>query len=272
MQITRIADHIIKGLLLLSIAVFAVALALYGTTLLGVTIPISDRLMPNSLLATLIAPLTVLTIYELVRLAVALQATLVQFIRTLFQVVSVIILSDLLKEFGKFPLRNLPLDRLADPGMLLVASFALYGLIELLERIEDGYMHNKQPKITPKLMPYRKTFAWIMLVYVAGFSAVTGVGMLLGWHNVGFGDEFLRLIFSGFVVVNVFTLLIALFFVKTYETLFEFFSLVLASVMVLFALPLATIPKLALIFAALVYSIATLSLHGFARASKTTAH
>ncbi len=270
MSLTKTADHIINGLLLLAIGVFAVALLLYGANLLNIRLPLAPNLIPKSLFATLVPPLTVLTVYELVHLAVAVQAPLVQFIRTLFQVVSVTILSDLMKDLSKLPLRGPSVAQLTEPGMLLAAAFLLYLLIEFLERLERRHVRSSKPKMTPRLAPYRNVFAWGLLAYVVGFAAYNAVGLLTSIPHVGFTDEFLRLIFSGFVIVNVFILLIALFFVKTYETLFEFFALVLASVMVLYAVPLATPPKLTIVFAALIFSIATLSLSGFARNNSPT--
>ncbi len=265
MKLTTIADQIIKTLLFLAIVVFAAVLLIYAASLIGIQLPFSDKLIPDSLLSTLIPPLTIITVYELVRLAVAIQASLVEFIRTLFQVVSVIIISDLLKNMAKLPGDNLDLIKLSDPGMLLAASILLYFFIELLERRERRVLNSKHPKITPHLAPYRKVFAWGLLVYVVSFSAYTAAALITGWPHTQYLTEFLRLILAGFVIVNVFILLIALFFVKTYETLFEFFALVLASVMVFFALPLQALPKIVIVFAALFFSIATLSLHGYSR-------
>ncbi len=269
MSLTKTADLIIKAMLLLSIIIFAAALLIYATHLIGIKLPLSDKLIPDSLLATLIPPLTIITVYELVRLAVSIQASLAQFIRTLFQVVSVIIISDLLKNMAKLPVDNLELGHLAGPGMLLASSVLLYFFIELLERRELRILKSKHPKITPYLSPYRKVFAWGLLAYVVLFSAYTAGALLFGWPHAEYLTEFLRLIFAGFVIANVFILLIALFFVKTYETLFEFFALVLASVMVFFALPLQTLPRIVIIFAALFFAIAILSLHGYARSSES---
>lgn len=269
MKFTIVANIIIKALLFLAIVVFAVILIIYGLNTAGINLPLSDKLIPDSLLATIIPPLTVITVYELVRLAVSIKGSLVEFIRTLFQVVSVIIVSDLLKTMAKLSINNLELSKLSGPGMLLAASVLLYFFIEVLERREHRVPKNNQFSITPYLTPYRKFFAWGLLLYVVSFSAYTAIAIISGWPHPQYLTEFLRLILTGFVIANVFILLIALFYVKTYETLFEFFALVLASIMVFFALPLPTLPKIAILFAALFFSIATLSLHGFSRSDKS---
>ncbi|MBC7546683.1 hypothetical protein H7171_02960 [Candidatus Saccharibacteria bacterium] len=253
----------------ISLAVFLIGVALYLGSLAFNELPVSARFVPNSVLMAITPALSVLLVYELFVLILSVQDTLVTFIRHLFEVVSLIVIRDMFKSLEQ--LSSNPDTRLyIEFGVIAIGSLVVYFLVEVLERIENNFISmSLEIKDSPKksaLLAYVKNYLELLLILAfLGLSLYQGIAWLAGVHGTGYNTAFLNIAFSGVIFFNFILLFLSLFATDNYETLFEYSSLVLASAIVLIALPKNPLIYVPLIISALLFVIITMLMHGFAR-------
>lgn len=256
-------------MLAISLAVFLIGVTLYLGSLAFDGLPVSARFLPNSVLMAITPALSVLLVYELFVLILSVQDTLVTFIRHLFEVVSLIVIRDMFKSLEQ--LSSSPDTRLfIEFGVIATGSLVVYFLVEVLERIENNFISmSLEIKDSPKknaLLAYVKNYLELLLLLAfLGLSLYQGIAWLAGVYGTGYNTAFLNIAFSGVIFFNFILLFLSLFATDNYETLFEYSSLVLASAIVLIALPKNPLIYVPLIISALLFVIITMLMHGFAR-------
>lgn len=263
--VERYSDIAQRALLLVAAIVFGLALVLYVCNWLGALPTALQRFAPASILGVLTPALTVVLMYEMMLLALALRHSLVRFTQVLFEVVSLVILRELFKRLDHLVLAG-PLvpAELLELMIVMAGSLALYFLIEVLERVQRRY--SRRVDFEPRrLVAVKQVLSAGATVGLSGLILLNTVGWLLGWPSAGFDMDFLRVVFSLLVLVSAALLLASILFVHTYETVFEYSALTLSAVVCLLALGLPPVTKVMLVTIAAVFSIGTLSLHGFAR-------
>lgn len=259
----------------LSTVLLVVALVTFiasvGLFLSGQILPFNflpERLVPSSLLATIMPALSVLLVYELLLLTLAVREPFVVFVRREFEIISLIVLRDLFKKLEELSVSD---DNrlLLELTVVAIGSIVLYFFVEVLERIQRNFIKGELKEDLPDKVPWLKEpKRWLelaLLVFFAGLVVYETIGLVVGIPGAGYDRLFLTLVFSGLIVFSVVQLFMTLLATSSYEVLFEHSALVLASVVVLIALPKDSLTGVPMIIAALLFVIATLLLHGFAR-------
>jgi hypothetical protein len=266
-------QHKLKRLLLLmAMAVFVVGLALYILDGMIPQLGIPAQFVPTSILSALIPALSLLLVYELLLLILSVQEPLVPFIRHMFEVVSLIVLRDLFKKLDQLATDASP-QLYIEFAVIAIGSILIYFLVEVLQRIEKNFddqmvSKNKLPKASRPLKGFKDVLEVVLLALFFCLTIYEAVAWLLGVPNAGFNETFLSITFSGIIVFNFLLLFLSLLATDNYEILFEYSALLLASAIVLIAIPMDPIVSMPMILGALLFVLATLFLHGFAHGQR----
>jgi hypothetical protein len=259
-----------QALLLTAAGVFVLGFLLHGVTLVWPGAPIPERFIPPSFLAAITPAISVLLVYELLLLTLAVRGPFVVFVRREFEVISLIVLRELFKKMDELSLSDTVTGGLlGDVAIIAAGSIVLYFFVEVLERIERRFVSGALKKEIANdarwLQAVKNGLEVGLLAFFAGLAVYEGAGWTLGVPGTGFDAFFLQAVFLALIFYNVMSLFLTLLATEGYETLFEHSALVLASITVLVALPKQTIVAMPLIIVALLFVIMTLLLHGFAR-------
>jgi hypothetical protein len=211
-----------------------------------------------------------LLLYELYSLVASTRGSFIGFIHAQFEIISLIILRDLFKKLDELSY-SYDEKLLYELAIVAVGSIVLYFFVEVLERIRHNLdfaaYEERQIQKRDWVRIGKHVIRVTLAAYFFGLVVFEGVGWLIGLEGTGFGDRFISLVFGGLIVYNVLMLFAVLLVSSSYETLFEHSALVLASSVVLVAIPREPAIAIPLIVCALLFVIATLLLHGFARGS-----
>lgn len=275
MSLTRIIEwlhkhsHILSRRLLWAILViFIASVALYFLDT-AFSLPLPDRFVPNSFLGTIIPPLSMLLIYELLALVLATGGSFVVFVQREFEIVSLILLRDLFKKLDDFQ-AGYQTDALVEIGIVAFGCILLYFFIEVVERISvhfvSGDLKEELPGNSKKqLRQFKDALEIGLIVSFVAILIYELASYVFGWQGSGLGTRFIELVFSALIIYCIALLLLVLVVNNRYEVLFEHSALILASVVVLIGLEAPVLIQIPLILASSMFVIATLFLHGFAR-------
>lgn len=250
-----------------ALATFLVSLTFFGIDLVWPGV-LPERLVPRSLLATITPGIIMLLLYELYILVLSTRGTFIGFIHVQFEIISLIILRDLFKKLDELSHGVTP-HLLTELTVVAIGSIVLYFFVEILERIRHNlsfaaYEEKELARLT-WTQRGKRGLRILLGTYFFFLVLAEGIGWLAGIPGTGFDTRFLTLVFGGLIVYNVLMLFAVLLISNSYETLFEHSALVLASSVVLVSLRLDPVVAIPLIVGALLFVIATLMLHGFAR-------
>jgi hypothetical protein len=222
---------------------------------------------PASIFSTITPAISVVLLYELFVLTLSAGGSFINFIHREFEIISLIVLRDVFKKLDGLS-TGVSSELLAELAIVAFGSLILYFFVEILERIASNV------KVTTKLNPTRSS-RWlgsiktvlisILLFYFLFMTGYEIIGMISGYAGFGFDKIFLEYIFKGLVLFNIAMLFVVLIVEHTYEILFEHSALILASSVVLISLSEKPIIAVPMVITALLFVIATLLLHGFAR-------
>ncbi|HET8883955.1 MAG TPA: hypothetical protein VFM68_00610 [Candidatus Saccharimonadales bacterium] len=255
-----------KIILITALGVFLFSLLSYGFDNFYPNI-LPRQFVPDSLLSTIDAAFALILIYELFALTLGTRGPFISFIHREFEIISLIVLRDVFKQLDQLS-ATFNHQLLVELAVVAAGSILLYFFVELLERVSNNLLSGpiKEERLTEKswLLAVKSLSQLLLIVYFIGIVAYEGIGWLIGVPTLGYGTNFLILVFSGLIIYNILTLFIVLISATTYETLFEHSALVLASSVVLISLPRDPLVSVPMIIGALLFVIATVFLHGYA--------
>ena len=249
------------GLLLVMVAPLLLYMADYLGMWRGV---LPDRLVPDSLFTILIAPFSVLLLYELTLLAQSIAKTIAIFTRLQFEVVSLILVRECFKKLEEIRLDGVAWSTLLEPLILISGGLALYFIIELIERSQVRYDRNSKPD-PAVLRRWKYRIARLCGIGIGLFAVYETVSWLCGGRPVWLGSAFIAEAFVVLIAGNVVQLIVSAAYTHAYEPLFEYSVLILASVMTMVVLLQPAALKVPIVVCMALFALATLYLHGYAR-------
>lgn len=257
---------ITRFLLIGAFLIFLVSVVFYLTDIVFPNI-LPKQVVPTSIFSTIPPAISVVLLYELFILTLSAGDSFIRFIHREFEIISLIVLRDVFKKLDNLS-AGVTSDLLLELVVVTIGSLVLYFFVEVLERIASNLKNAVQAKPSKSdrwVLSIKTIFISMLLFYFLGMTTYELIGMLSGQSGFGFDKTFLEYIFRGLVLFNIAMLFVVLIVEHSYETLFEHSALILASSIVLISFsekPLIAIP---MVVAALLFVIATLLLHGFAR-------
>lgn len=255
-----------NGFLIVAGLIFAIELGLFFAHQINLNF-IPERFVPKNFLDTINAPLTLILVYEIYLLVASTSHSIIEFISKQFEVITLIILRSVFKDLSH--LSTYPDITLATPlvwtiGISLVGSLFLYFLIEVFQRFQQQFS-TRELSLEPQGLTEAKQQSTILLsVFVLAVTLYYGTIWIMG-TGTGFEINYFKQIFSLLIIFDVVLLILSMHYFNSFELLFEYSALILASVLVLIAIPLAVPAKLVLVSSALIFCIGTVRLHSFVR-------
>lgn len=257
---------ITRFLLVTAFLVFLFSVSFY---LIDMVFPgsLPSAIVPASIFSTITPAISVVLLYELFILTLSAGGSFISFIHREFEIISLIVLRDVFKKLDGLS-AGISSGLLAELAIVAFGSLILYFFVEILERIASNVKATIKVKLTRSdrwVGSIKTVFISILLFYFLIMTGYEIVGMIGGHTGFGFDKTFLEYIFKGLVLFNIAMLFVVLIVEHTYETLFEHSALILASSVVLISLSEKPIIAVPMVITALLFVIATLLLHGFAR-------
>jgi len=277
-MIQKLIDHfnqilpkIQQTIIIIALASFFISIAIYFASFQNL-INLPERFTPATFLSCLAVPLSILLVYELFLLVKATAGSFIGFVIVQFEVISLILLRDLFKRIDELQ-QDYSLTVITDISIVAVGGIILYFLIEVLERISKHFVEGELKEEIPgkegkRLRQFKMFLELFLLLFLIVVVIYEVIGYFIGIGNTGLNTNFVQIIFSGLIVYSIAQLLLVLIVNTRYETLFEHSAMVLASVVVLASLESPTYVRVPLVIGSLLFVIATLFLHGFARGKR----
>lgn len=262
----RHEPFITRFLLVTAFLVFLSSVSLY---LVDLVLPnaLPEGIVPASIFSTITPAISVVLLYELFILTLSAGGSFISFIHREFEIISLIVLRDVFKKLDGLS-TGITSGLLTELAIVAVGSLILYFFVEILERIASNVKSSVKIETSRSdrwVGSIKTIFISILLFYFLIMTGYELIGMIGGHAGFGFDKIFLEYIFKGLVLFNIAMLFVVLIVEHTYETLFEHSALILASSVVLISLSEKPIIAIPMVITALLFVIATLLLHGFAR-------